>query len=170
MATITTILWSDLIKNSRQDINNNFENLNTDKLEDITWQSIWDLSDVDLSTAPTDWQAILYNSISWNFEPWDAWWWESAFDTATTTIDWSTSNNKEITITADTTLTQSNLPNWQTCYLKITNGWNFVITWADTIEWAWATAPTLTENWTDFIVFKKNATTIYADYWNDFTS
>ena len=101
----------------------------------------------------------------------NAWWsGETAFDTATATIDWSTSNNKEITITADTTLTQSNLPNWQTCYLKITDGWNYTITWADTIEWAWATAPTLTEDWVDFVVFKKNASTIYADYWNDFTS
>ena len=166
MSSITEILSTDIIKNSREVINTNFSNLNSDKLEST------DLTATNTSVSTTNFDKNLSSAddtVQKALETLDELTaWEASFDTATATIDWSTSNNKEITITADTTLTQSNLPNWQTCYLKITDWWNFTITWDDTINWAWATAPTLTENWVDFVVFKKNATTIYADYWNDF--
>jgi hypothetical protein len=46
---------------------------------------------------------------------------DKSFTTATVTVDRSDSNNQEITITANSTLTQTNLPNGQTCFLKITD-------------------------------------------------
>ena len=49
------------------EMDNNFSNLNTDKLEDITGQSIGDLSDVD-TAGVTDTQILIYNSTSGNFE------------------------------------------------------------------------------------------------------
>lgn len=45
----------------------NFSNLNTDKLEDITGESIGDLSDVDI-TSNTDGYVLTYNSGSGNLE------------------------------------------------------------------------------------------------------
>ena len=45
----------------------NFDNLNTDKLENITSESIGDLSDVDISTL-TDGYVLTYNSGSGNLE------------------------------------------------------------------------------------------------------
>jgi hypothetical protein len=45
----------------------NFTNLNNDKLEDITSESIGDLSDVDL-TGNADNYILVYNSTSGNFE------------------------------------------------------------------------------------------------------
>jgi hypothetical protein len=45
----------------------NFSNLNADKLEDITGESIGDLSDVDL-TGNSDNYILVYNSSSGNFE------------------------------------------------------------------------------------------------------
>jgi hypothetical protein len=45
----------------------NFSNLNADKLEDITNESIGDLSDVDL-TGNSDNYILVYNSSSGNFE------------------------------------------------------------------------------------------------------
>jgi len=45
----------------------NFSNLNTDKLEDITNESIGDLSDVDISSN-TDGYVLTYNSTSGNLE------------------------------------------------------------------------------------------------------
>ena len=45
----------------------NFDNLNTDKLEDITNESIGDLSDVDLTGNANEY-ILIYNSTSGNFE------------------------------------------------------------------------------------------------------
>lgn len=45
----------------------NFDNLNTDKLENITSESVGDLSDVDL-TNNTDGNVLTYNSTSGNIE------------------------------------------------------------------------------------------------------
>ena len=151
----------------------NISELNNDSgyIASIVNEVLWDLSDVN-TTSPTDWQVLTYNDTSGDWENQDpSWWWswETPFETASATIDWSTSNNKEITITADTTLDNTNLPNGQTCYLKIIDGGNYTITWADTISWAEWTAPTLTGDWTDFVVFKYNGTTIYGDYGYNFS-
>lgn len=49
------------------EMDDNFSNLNTDKLEDITTESIGDLSDVDLTGNANDY-ILVYNSTSGNFE------------------------------------------------------------------------------------------------------
>ena len=127
----------------------------TGAIEEIT---LWTWLSLDWTTLNAEW---------WG-------WWEDEFSNiwnswSAKTIDWSTSNNQIITISEATTLTQSNLPNWQTCYLKIIDWWNFDITWAGTINWAWWFAPNLTEDWVDFLTFKYDWTNIYADFWYNFT-
>jgi len=68
MSTITTRSGKGSpLTNSEVDAN--FTNLNTDKLEDITSESIKDLSDVNSSMTPTDGQALLYDTTNgWQAE------------------------------------------------------------------------------------------------------
>lgn len=68
MSTITTRSGKGSpLTNS--EVDTNFTNLNTDKLEDITSESIKDLSDVNSSMTPTDGQALLYDTTNgWQAE------------------------------------------------------------------------------------------------------
>lgn len=70
------------------ELDDNFSNLNTDKLEDITGESIGDLSDVDL-TNNTDGYVLTYNSTSGNIELAEA----AAGGGSASTGDWSFSTN-----------------------------------------------------------------------------
>ena len=180
MATITEILWWDIIKNSRTDINNNFANLNNSKLEDITSESIWDLSDVN-TTWVVDWDTLVWNETTGEWEPWEWWAWESAYNDnwnswSAITIDFSSSNNQIVTVDQDTTITIAWVADGQKCYMPIYNGWDYTITWAeniswnDNVYWAWDGAPTLTAGWRDILtityLWPKNE--VWADYGNNF--
>ena len=121
----------------------------------------------DTLVSWTNIKTINWDSLLWSGDITISWW-ESSFSTTTATIDWSTGNNKEITITADTNIVHSSLPNWQTCYLRIINWGNFVVWWSTTTYWAWWVAPVLTEDWVDIIALKFNWTRLDADYSTNF--
>lgn len=120
------------------------------RLKDFESTDYYNKTEVDSLIAGVGWWEDSFNAI------WNSW--------SAKTIDWSTSNNQSITISEATTLTQSNLPNWQTNYLKITNWGNYTVTWAWTINWVWETAPVLSEDWVDFVIFKNDWTNTYGDY------
>jgi hypothetical protein len=63
MSTIVTRLGKGSTL-TYEELDDNFTNLNTDKLEDITGESVGDLSDVDLTTPPNNGQVLSYNSTS----------------------------------------------------------------------------------------------------------
>ena len=51
------------------EVDSNFSNLNTDKLEDITSESIKNLSDVYSAMSPTDGQVLTYDTTNgWQSE------------------------------------------------------------------------------------------------------
>ena len=89
MSTITTINWTDNIKDSRAVINNNFTNLNNDKVEKVTWKGLStnDFSNTDKAkldwlsnyTLPTASDSVL--------------WWVKVDWTTITIIDWVISSS-----------------------------------------------------------------------------
>lgn len=70
MSTITTRAGKGSPLTNTE-VDDNFTNLNTDKLEDITSESLADLSDVS-STTPTNGQVLAFNTTSSSWEPQDS--------------------------------------------------------------------------------------------------
>lgn len=96
MATITTRAGKGSpLTNTEMDAN--LTNLNTYKLEDITGESVGDLSDVDItSTAPSDGQALIWDAANSKFIPGDSFS-QTDFDTAIAAVDIDDLSNVNIT-------------------------------------------------------------------------
>lgn len=72
MTTITLINWTDNIKDSRSVINNNFTNLNNDKVEKEAWKSLIETTKITKLDWIEPWAEVNvksdWNSISWDSE------------------------------------------------------------------------------------------------------
>lgn len=99
MATITTRAGKGSpLTNTEMDAN--LTNLNTYKLEDITGESVGDLSDVDItSTAPSDGQALIWDAANSKFVPGDSFS-QTDFDTAISNV--SISDLSDVTTSTPT--------------------------------------------------------------------
>jgi hypothetical protein len=81
---------------------------------------------------------------------------------ASQSIDWNTSNNQQLQLANNTTLSFSNAGagGWYFMSIKQTGAGNWTITWPASVKWASDTAPTLTatSGKTDYVSFYYNGT------------
>ena len=123
----------------------------------------------DTLDSGTNIKTINSNSLLGSWDISIEWWisqTENSIGTVTTntTIDRANGRNQEITIWADITLDFNFTEAWF-IQLKITDGWNYTVTWWNTINWAEWTAPSLTSDGTDYVNIYYDGSSHYGDYW-----
>lgn len=160
MATITLINWTDNIKDSRSVINNNFTNLNNDKVEKITWKG---LSTEDYTTTEK-------NKLAW-IEAW------AEVNTLNDVIAWTNITidktdplNPVINSTASWWATDFtdlwDVPSsytWQTLKVVRVNAWETALEFA-TISGGWDMLKSENLSWLS------NYTTARSNLWLDTTA